>query len=319
MGARNRAGVAAVTAALVVTGIVCVVGLPAAGPAWAQPEPVTVEPALVEPATVEPAPAAPAPVWEAGLAGGVASVERYAGSSRRAVYFAAAPYLVFRGPRLRISGSSARLVLAETPRFWLDVSVGGWLPVHAGNDPVRAGMPDLDLTFQAGPRVNYLVLATPRSDTVLRLTARAVWSAAALDDISHRGYVLEPAVRVSLLPGGRGGRFSLGTSLSALLGDSELNAYFYDVPPAYATPERPAFHAGAGPISYALSLNASWKITRSVKVGVYTRVQSLAGTVVSDSPLVQDERSYALGLGANWVFWRSERKVQVLVPAAAEE
>jgi MipA family protein len=307
MGASERTAAPALAAAL------AFLGLLAAGPAWAQHQPVPVEPATVEPAPVE-----PQPVWEAGVAGGVASVERYAGSSRRAVYFAAFPYLVYRGPRLRISGSSARLVLAETPRFWLDISGGGWLPVHARNDAVRAGMPDLNLTFQAGPRVNYLALATPRSDTVLRLTARAVWSAAAVNDISHRGYVLEPAVRVSLMPGGRGGRFSFGSTLSALLGDSEVNAYFYDVPPAYATPERPAFHAGAGPVSYGLSVNASWKITPSVRVGLYAEAQTLAGTVVADSPLVQDHRSYAFGFGANWVFWRSERKVKVVVPVTEE-
>jgi MipA family protein len=305
MGARNRA-VAAVLA------VVAALAPAAAGPAWAQREPTPVEPAAVEPVLVE-----PQPVWEAGVAGGVASVSRYAGSSQRSLYVAGFPYLVYRGPRLRITGSSARLVLAETPRFWLDVSAGGWLPVNARSDSARAGMPDLDLTFQAGPRVNYLAVATPRSDTVVRLAARAVWSVAALDSISHRGYVLEPAVRVSFLPQGHGGHFSLGTSLSTLLGDSEQNAYFYDVPPAYATATRPAFHAGAGPVSYALSLNASWKITPNVRVGLYAQAETLAGTVVTHSPLVQEDRSYAFGFGANWVFWRSERKV--MVPEASEE
>lgn len=309
MGARIRA--VARPTVLAVAALLATLSPPAAGTARAQREPAPVEPATVEAALVE-----PQPVWEAGVAGGVASVARYAGSSQRNVYVAGFPYLVYRSPRLRITGSAARLILAETPRFWLDISAGGWLPVNAQSDSARAGMPDLDLTFQAGPRINYVAIATPRTDTVLRLATRAVWSAAALDDISHRGYVLEPAVRVSVLPGGRGGRLSLGTSLSVLLGDSEQNAYFYDVAPAYATPARPAFHAGAGPVSYALSLTASWKITRSIRVGLYAQAETLAHTAVSDSPLVQDNRSFAYGVGANWVFWRSERKV--LVPEASE-
>jgi outer membrane protein len=279
-----------------------VVPLLLAAPAWAR---------------YTPPPAEPEPLWEAGVAGGVASVAKYAGSSRRDVYVAGFPYLVYRGPWLRVSGRSAHLVLAETPRYWLDLSGGGWLPVSAGSDTARAGMPDLDLTLQAGPRINYLAGSTRRSDTVLRLTARAVWSAAAFNDVSHRGYVAEPAVRLALWPWGREGRFSLSTTVSADAGDSEVNGYFYDVDPAYATPTRPAFSSGGGLNAYNASFSASWRITPAVRVGVYVRGTTLNGTVVADSPLVQSERTYAFGAGFNWIFWRSERKV--VLPAAQED
>lgn len=278
-------------------------GLPvllAAGPAWGR---------------FTPPPAEPEPLWEAGVAVGVASVAKYAGSSRRDVYVAGFPYIVYRGPWLRISGRSAHLILAETPRYWLDVSGGGWLPVSAGNDTARVGMPKLHLTLQAGPRINYLAAATPNSDTLLRLAARAVWSAGAFNDITHRGYVLEPAVRLSLRPWGREGRLSFSTTLSALLGDAEHNGYFYDVDPQYAKADRPAFRSGAGPVSYALGLSASWKVTEQVHVGLYVRATTLNGTVVGDSPLVQDETTYAFGAGFNWVFWESKRKVALPVPA----
>jgi outer membrane protein len=282
-----------------------VLGLPvllAAGPAWGR---------------FDPPPPVPEPLWEAGVAAGVASVAKYAGSSRRDVYVAGFPYLVYRGPWLRVSGRSAHLVLAETPRYWVDISAGGWLPVSAGNDTARAGMPDLDLTLQAGPRINYLAVATRRSDTLLRLAARAVWSAAALNDISHRGYVLVPAVRETLRPWGREGRISLSATLSATIGDAEQNGYFYDVDPAFATPTRPAFSSGGGPVAYGLSLGASWKVTPRLRVGLYARGTTLEGTVVADSPLVQDTLTYAFGVGFNWVFWQSERKVAL--PEAAEE
>ncbi len=276
-----------------------VVPLLLAAPAWAR---------------YTPPPSEPQPVWEAGVAAGVASVAKYAGSNRRDVYVAGFPYLIYRGPWLRVSGRSAHLILAETPRYWLDISGGGWLPVNAGNDTARAGMPDLDLTVQAGPRINYLAAATPRSDTLLRLAARAVWSAAAFNDVSHRGYIVEPAVRLTLRPWGRNGRFSLSTTVSADLGDSEVNGYFYDVDSAFATPTRPAFSSGAGLAAYNASVSASWKVTPRVHVGVYVRGTTLKGTVVEDSPLVQSDHSYAFGVGFNWIFWRSERKV--VLPAA---
>jgi len=142
-----------------------------------------------------------------------------------------------------------------------------------------------------------------------------VWSAASFNDISHRGYVVEPAVRLTLRPWGRTGRISLMTTLSTLLGDAEHNGYFYDVPPAFATPTRPAYDAGAGPVAYELSVAATWKVIRHVHVGVYVQATTLNGTVAADSPLVQDETTYAYGVGFNWVFWESKRKVALPVPA----
>jgi len=282
-----------------------VLGLPvllAAAPAWGR---------------FTPPPSKPQPLWEAGVAGGVASVAKYAGSSERHLYFAGFPYLIYRGPWLRITGRSAHLMLVEAPRYWLDLSGGGWLPVNAGNDAARLGMPDLDVTLQAGPRINYLAASTARSDTVLRLAVRAVWSAAAPNDISHRGYIMEPAVRVAIRPLGRKGRLSVGATLSALLGDSEHNAYFYDVSPRFATPDRPAYKSGAGLVSYALGLSAGWKLTENLQFGVSAQVRTLVGTVVGDSPLVEDDRSYTVGAGLNWIFWKSERTM--VLPAPAEE
>lgn len=268
-------------------------------------------------AQFEPVPPEPEPVWEAGVAGGVASTATYVGSSRRDVYAAAFPYVAYRGPWLRVSGRSARVILRETPRYWIDLSGGGWFPVRQGDDSARAGMPDLDFTFQAGPRVNYLARSAPRRSILLRLAARGVWSAGAPNDISHRGFLVEPAARLSLRPGGPGGRLGFGVTLSTLLGDAEHNAYFYDVPAAYVTPTRPAYRSGWGPVSHGLTLTLSWRIGRGVSLGLFTQARTLEGTVVGDSPLVNDNLALAVGAGFNWVFWRSERTVAV--PTESEE
>lgn len=252
---------------------------------------------------------APKPLWELGLTGGAVSVETYAGSSRRELYWAAAPYVIYRGRWLRASGRSVRLVFYERPRLWADLSGGGWVPVDAGDNPVRAGMPDLDYTVQAGPRLNYRARRGPRSETLLRLAVRGVWSVDGVHDIGHRGYVARPSVRVGVRPEEPDARLSAAVTFSTLWGDDEHNAYFYDVPPAYATPSRPAYRSGPGLVWTSVGMSVGWRLHRDLRLGVFVSLKTLAGSVVEDSPLVTDRNSVSAGAGLVWVFLRSARTV----------
>lgn len=248
----------------------------------------------------------PLPLWEAGIAVGFVSVQTYAGASTRKARSLPAPYVVYRGRWLRASGRSVRLVFYERPRLWADLSAGGWIPVSARDEPVRAGMPRLDYTVQAGPRLNYRLRRTERTDTVLRLAVRSVWSVDSWNDTSQRGFIAQPAVSFGFRPGGR---LSTGASLSALWGNAEQNGYFYDVPAAFATPERPAYRSGTGLVWTALNLGVGWRFNRDLRLGLFVNVKTLEGSVVVDSPLVSRHTSVGAGVGLVWVFTRSERTV----------
>jgi outer membrane protein len=250
---------------------------------------------------------APQPLWEVGLAGGAVSVQNYAGAAERELYWAVTPYVVYRGRYFRAAGRSVRLVLYERPRFWTDLSGGGWVPVDAGDNPVRAGMPDLDYTVQAGPRFNYLVRRGPRGTTILRLAVRGVWSVDGLNDISHRGAIAQPALRVGVLPEERDAPMSAAVTLSSLWGNGEHNGYFYDVPAAYATPQRPAYRSGAGLVWTAVGVTLGWRLTPDLRLHLSMNLRTLAGSVVEDSPLVTDRNPVSVGAGLVWVFLRSER------------
>lgn len=251
----------------------------------------------------------PRPLWEAGVAVGAVSAQTYAGADRRELYWAAAPYIVYRGRHVRAAGRSVRLVLYERPGFWTDLSGGGWLPVDTGDNPVRAGMPDLDFTLQAGPRVNYLVRGSRAGDTILRLAVRGVWSVDGVDEISHRGFIAQPAVRVGVRPGGPDARLSAAVTLSTLWGDAEHNGYFYNVEAPYVTPERPAYRSGPGLVWTAVGMSVGWRFTPRLRLSLSVDFKTLAGSVVEDSPLVTDRNAVTVGAGLVWVFKQSARTV----------
>jgi len=250
--------------------------------------------------------AEPRPLWEAGIAAGAVSLRTYAGSSTRRFYAAGSPYFVYRGPHLRASGRSVRVVLFERPRLWADLSGGGWLPISARDDPARDGMPRVDFTVQAGPRINYRLPGTGPGDVVARLAVRAVWSARTFMDVSQRGYVVEPVLDTSL---GITRRLRVGFRFSGLLGNGEHNGYFYDVPSAFATPERPAYDTGPGLVWLGARPSMSYRVSPVLRLGAFVDLKTLAGSVAEDSPLVRERHAVSAGVGLVWVFYRSRESV----------
>jgi MipA family protein len=104
------------------------------------------------------------------------------------------------------------------------------------------------------------------------------------------------------------GRWNLGAQVGLLWGSRRLHGHFYDVAPAYATASRPAYRADGG--------RAGWQATLGVSrrdgdrwFGAFVRTDSLAGSVVADSPLVRRNRTVAFGVALSWVLWKSERLV----------
>ncbi|MFQ5509594.1 MAG: MipA/OmpV family protein [Leptospirillia bacterium] len=251
----------------------------------------------------------PHPLWELGVAGGWAGYDAYAGSSNRKAVAAGTPYLIYRGKYLRASGKSARIVLYERPRFWIDISGSGWPPVNTEDAPARSGMPKLDLMVEGGPRINWVAFRTDTLRLRLRFPVRAAVSFDTPIDASREGYTIEPSARLRWRPGGEEGRVGFTLTLSAFWGSAAYNAYYYDVDPAFATGTRPAHHAGPGLDWLSARLSVGWRITPDVVVGAFVDPKWLGPGSVDDSPLVEKDRALNLGAGINWVVWRSGERV----------
>ena len=114
------------------------------------------------------------------------------------------------------------------------------------------------------------------------------------------GWVIEPRLTYETLrPLKIGFAYQVSTGLRYATDD--YHAYYYDVAPAFATAQRPAYTSEGGYSGYFIDLVANWRAQEIVYFG-FLRYQNLNGSEYEDSPLVEDESYYAVGVGMAWIF-----------------
>ena len=243
------------------------------------------------------------PLWEVGGVAFGLTQQAWPGASedvRRAI---ALPYVLYRGPWLRIDRGAFGLRAVKKSDFELDVGLSGSLGSSAKDTRARLGMPELGTLVEFGPRGRWNLGSAPGGGQWrLELPLRGVFDVS--DRFASRGLALEPELQWN--HAGLAG-WRLTASVGALLGDRQLAGTFYDVAPAYATALRPAYDAKAGLISWRLGLTASHRLTRDWRVFGFGRLDSVAGAANADSPLVSRTTGYSAGVGLQWTWMRSDR------------
>ena len=249
------------------------------------------------------------PLWEvgAGLVG--LSLPNYRGSDERQALVLPMPYLIYRGEVLRADGDGLRGLLFDSERLEINVSLNGSIPVNSEDDPVRQGMDDLDPAVELGPTVNFRLWQS--ADRRMRLDARAPLRTAIT--VASRpeqiGWLFSPNLLLEIRdPAGQAG-WNLGVQAGPYFNDREYNTYFYGVRPAEARVDRPAYAASGGYSGSQLMFTLTKRFPRWW-VGGFLRVDSLAGAVIEDSPLVKRSDAVSAGLALSWVFKESKKRVE---------
>jgi outer membrane protein len=256
--------------------------------------------AFTLPAAAQQAPALP--LWEAGVVGGGLSTPAYPGASERSSRLLALPFLIYRGEVLRSDASGIGARLLHTDRVEFDVGFAASLPAHSDTGTARAGMPDLGLLVEFGPRVKVLLAdPTPATRLKLELPLRAVMELHG--GVRRQGTTFEPRLvwdtRESASP------WSMDATLGLVMGDRAINRYFYEVEPQFATPDRPAYRAGAGLMLVRVGLSGSYKLNPDVRLFGFVRHEIYAGAANRDSPLMKQNSGASIGVGFAWTLGRS--------------
>ncbi len=261
--------------------------------------------AAVAPAAA-PTPERP-PLWEYGVITTVATLPDYPGADRNQLRVLPLPYAVYRGKTLRADGGGVRGRYRFTADTELDLSFGGALPVGRGN-PVREGMPKLDLLLEIGPRLT-LVFARPSVGAAwsLALPVRAVFSTD-FTQIASRGVVTTPELIYSnqrLADSDWRGRLAIGPVFAS----GALADYFYRVGPEFVRADRPAYEARGGYLESRLTLAFSRAFSDALTLFAFGRASALQGATNADSPLLRQQLNWATGVGLAWTFRRSAETV----------
>lgn len=253
-------------------------------------------------AAAPPAARASQPLWELGLGVGALSLPHYRGSDRTQQWLLPVPYAVYRGEIFRATREGARAVLLESERVDFDLSVAASAPADSGDDPARRGMPDLAPTVEFGPNLNFTAARGAAWKLDLRLPVRAVFTLGS--DARGIGWTAGPVLNLDLELHG----WNLGLQGGPLWGSRAYHANFYDVAPAYATAQRPAYRAAAGGAGWRATLGLSRRFER-LWVGGFVRADSVAGAAFEASPLVKKRDNLSFGVALSWVLLTSEARV----------
>jgi outer membrane protein len=247
------------------------------------------------------------PVWELGVGAGLLYMPDYRGSNESRFYALPYPYVVYRGDILKIDRQKISGQIFKTDRVLLDVSFYGSVPVDSDKNSARAGMEDLDPTFEIGPAIEFTILENRESQYSVKFTlpVRAVFSTD-FKSVTYEGWVISPRLNFEkgdIIP--QTG-LHLGISLGPMFADSGYHDYYYTVEHGYATAWRPAYEADGGYSGSTLTIGLS-KTYKQLKFNVFVSADFLDGVAFDESPLVKTKTSIMSGCSVSWIFFKSAK------------
>lgn len=250
------------------------------------------------------------PKWEAGIAAAWAWTPHYPAAEQNGSLFLALPYFIYRWERVTVGeGGLVRGRVFEDRRVELTASVGGALPAKSEDNRAREGMPDLDTLAEVGVQLAVTLAEREGRDSwKLQLPLRAVFSTDFIG-LDYRGVILRPRIAYTRERlGGANARMILGAG--PIFASGMLMDYFYEVPPQFATAERPVYDARGGYLGSAASLAASFRVNERLRFLVGAQAAYYGGATNTDSPLFRDKTNYSFGLGLAWRILASKTTVR---------
>ncbi|MCW8107435.1 MipA/OmpV family protein [Alteromonas ponticola] len=241
---------------------------------------------------------------EAGIGGFAVSLPAYPGSADQSTYVLPFPYFYYKDDRVTVDREGVVGNLLDGDHWEIDVSFSGGIPVRSEDAAIRTGMPDLDWTAEAGPRLLYYVLGNDERDAYIRthLFVRKAYASdfRSISDIGTKiGLGVEVLRKVTVFD-------EIVTWTNRLTvnwaDDRNLN-YFYGVAAQYATSSRPMFTTHSGYAGTELSSGITVKVD-NIWLGFFARYQHFANTAQENSALLEVGSNWTAGIGLVWVFYR---------------
>ncbi|NTW06520.1 MAG: MipA/OmpV family protein [Syntrophaceae bacterium] len=249
------------------------------------------------------------PLWELGIGAAFLQMPDYRGSDEYKFYVLPYPYIVYRGDILKVDDRRITGRVFKTDRVLLDFSIFGSVPVDSSDNTARAGMPDLDPTFEFGPALRITIMESKTDNYKLSLTlpVRSVFSTD-FSSVHHEGWIFSPRINFEKGDFIPETGIELGISAGPVFADSSYHDYYYTVERAYATPIRPAYSARGGYSGSTLTVGLKKEYKQFI-FNAFASADFLHGAVFEDSPLVKNKTSVMSGFSVAWMFFKSAKTV----------
>jgi len=251
------------------------------------------------------------PLWEFRVAAFGRYSPAYPGAADHNLTLLPLPYPVYRGSRLRFGDDLDEIAegrVLTRSRIDLDINFNVNFGTDSEDISVRQGMPDLDLLLEIGPELEIKLNNRPAVEGEL-LLALQLRAAVSFDgsNATGRGVVFSPEVEYRL-DQAFGTRNDWSVRWRSVWASEDYADYYYEVAPAFATPERPGFNASSGYIGSEFRVGLIRQISERLKFDGSAKLWINGGAKNRDSPLLQDD--YGLGVQAafSWTLGTSARR-----------
>lgn len=239
-------------------------------------------------------------VWElgAGLTG--INLPLYPGSAENKNYLIPFPYLRVKSKYFEIN-EGVRGFFYQSPDFRFNISADLGVPVSSDDSSKRNGMPDLNTVIQIGPSMEFIFAGGRKQPFEFRLELPVRTAIASdLRNTDNIGWIAEPRITYETLrPFKTGWAYLVSSGLRYATKD--YHQYYYDVPSAFTTVNRPFFEADKGYSGLFVDMVGNWREEDFIYFA-FIRYQNLNNTAFEDSPLVEDNNYVSVGLGMVWIF-----------------
>jgi outer membrane protein len=250
------------------------------------------------------------PLWEVGVGGGVLRIPDYRGAQDARVYPYPFAIPFYRGKYLRSDEQGVRGELLMSNRLKFDFSVDGNVPVKSSDAKVRQGMPDLVPTVQFGPALNIKLWHSRQEEkSVIAFLPLRFVTAVDFPRLRHIGYTFSPQLSYHQKLDFIGGKWRIGLTGGLEFGSESFHDYYYQVEPAYATANRPAYDAKAGFAGYRAIFTFYRRFT-NMWIRISGRNDRIDGAVFENSPLAVRKDGTTAGFVVTWILLKSKTMVE---------
>lgn len=249
--------------------------------------------------------------YQLDLGAGIFAIQlpHYPGAEQDKSYLLPMPYVYYESDEFELERNQLTGFMWSKGKWHLDLSAGAGIAVNSDDNRARISMPDLDWVFELGPSIKYYVIGTPKADQqwFAELFARKALGTD-FGSVTNVGWRYGPSMtyQKQFWQNGRD-RFELTARVNVNFSDYRYLNYYYGVQQQYATAQRSEFDNGSGYAGSDLSLGLTYK-TAALWTGGYLRYHQLSGSNQSDSPLVFERQSWAVGFGIVWIFYSKKGK-----------
>jgi len=241
-------------------------------------------------------------VLEGGMGSILVNLPTYPGSADQSTYVLPLPYIFYKDDNVTIDREGLIGNLFESEKWHLDISLSAGIPVNSSESSARLGMPDLDWTIEAGPRLlYYLSRVQKRSDYIRGLIYLRKAMSTDISYINQIGWKAGLGIEMKTnFTIGKNSKLTWTNNLTMNWASKDYLDYYYTVHESYANVSRPEFSSSSGYASTTISSGFVFKY-KQLQLTSFVSYQNFSGSQSIESPLVERNSNLMISTGIVWI------------------